>query len=110
MHTTNPEAFAAVLREAADSISKQSTHPGQAIPGVWSLDAANPFDVTIGVIAAAAVARACSTKGYDLDRALSSYLVVSKHISLKPVGAPDKVAIQHLLDAADVVAPEMADA
>lgn len=110
MHVSDPKAFAAVLRNAADSIAQQPAHPGQSMPGVWSLDASHPFEVIIGIIAAAAIARACAEKGYNLDRALASYLIVAKQVSLQPVGAPDKVAAEHLRAAAECIEPVLEDA
>jgi hypothetical protein len=103
MHKADPVEFSDVLFAAADQIEAQPFHPGQALAGVWSINSLNPPEVIIGVIVTTALARVCATRGYDLDRAMRSYLEVSKQISLQPIGTPDKVAVRHLRDAAQKV-------
>lgn len=99
MHS-NPGEFADLLEAAADDIDRQPQHPGQSIAGVWPVTPEYPPEVLIGMVAAAALARVCKTRGCDLDKSLASYVQVSKNIALTLKGAPDQIAAQHLRDAA----------
>jgi hypothetical protein len=100
MHT-DTTTFASLLRDAADDIAKQERHPGQAIPGVWTIGGDYDPERLIVVIATAALMRVCRQRDLDIDRVLVSYVEVSKNISITPKGAPDVIAMQHLRDAAD---------
>lgn len=101
MHTRQPEEFARLLDEAADHIAKQPIHPGQTVPGMWSLDDANNEPARlIGVIVTLAIAHVCKGSDCDLQEALSSYAEISKAIPLVAKGGPDVIAAQNLRDAA----------
>lgn len=101
MHTRQPEEFARLLDEAADHIARQPIHPGQTLPGLWSLDdASNEPARLIGVIVTLALAHVCKGAGCDLQEALASYAQISHTVPLTAKGGPDVIAAQHLRDAA----------
>jgi hypothetical protein len=102
MHRNKPK-FASLLRSAAEVVAGQTQHPGQVLPGVWGIDPVFPYDVMIGLITAQALAVVCRDQDMNLDAVLISYLEVSRMIRLRPVGAPDKMAIAHLREAADAL-------
>jgi hypothetical protein len=95
------ELFAALLTDAATDIERQTKHPGQTIPGVWRLSGEDAPERLIVIIATSALSRVCQRREIDVDQALASYVEVSKNISIKPKGAPDVIAAQHLRDAAE---------
>ncbi|UTC29466.1 hypothetical protein BAMBUS_03840 [Brevundimonas phage vB_BpoS-Bambus] len=101
MHTRNPEEFSRILDEAAEYIARQPIHPGQTMPGLWSLDDGSHEPARlIGVIVALALAQVCKAGDCDLQAALSSYAAVTHNIPLIAKGGPDVIAAQNLRDAA----------
>ena len=104
MHTRQPEEFARILDEAADYIARQPIHPGQTVPGLWSLDDdSNEPARLLGVIVTLALAHVCRHVDCDLQEALTSYAKVSHTVPLVAKGGPDVMAAQHLRDAAQAL-------
>ncbi|USN15445.1 hypothetical protein KIKIMORA_02990 [Brevundimonas phage vB_BpoS-Kikimora] len=101
MHNHRPEEFARVLDAAADYIAAQPLHPGQTMPGIWELDDGDKEPARlIGVIVTLAIAQVCQHLECELQSAMESYAEVARNVRLKPLGAPDLMAAQHLRDAA----------
>jgi hypothetical protein len=92
--------FADLLESAAQTIETSTKHPGQDVPGLWNLGGANTPERVIGVLAASALAKVARQRGVDLDPVLISYVEVSRNVSLTMRGAPDRIAAQHMRDAA----------
>lgn len=101
MHQRNPGEFADILDAAVRKIDDTDRHPGQAIPGVWTIGGANTPERVIGLVAAKALHRVCTERGLEFDRVIESYAAVSKNISITPKGGPDVMAKAHLRDAAN---------
>lgn len=101
MHKTRPEEFARVLDAAADYIAAQPLHPGQTMPGIWELDDGDKEPARlIGVIVTLAIAQVCQHLECELQSAMESYADAARNVRLRPLGAPDLIAAQHLRDTA----------
>lgn len=96
----NPTEFANLLDAAADRIEQNNIHPGQAIPGVWTIGGDNTPEKVIGTVAARALLTICKERSLPFEKVMESYVTVSRNISLKAQGGPDVMAKNHLRDAA----------
>ncbi|ARB13656.1 hypothetical protein Ccr2_gp126c [Caulobacter phage Ccr2] len=98
-----------LFRAAADDVSRQELHPGQSIPGIWTLTKETPTNVLVVAIVAGALSRIAQARGLEFEPLLRRYVDLSVKVPFRAVGAPDLIAKAHLQDVSRVAAEERAN-
>lgn len=93
-----------LFRAAADDVAQQAIHPGQTMPGLWTIDSQYPPNVLVVTIVAAALSRVAKARDLDFEPILRRYVELSPEVPFRLVGAPDLVAKAHLQDVSRLAA------